>query len=406
MNQKSRWWPWKVAIFLLGATCLSYFDRQAFNVVAPTVREELQLDNAQLGLLMSAFFYAYGAMHLFVGFFLDRFNIRFVYAIFVGLWSLAQMFTGFARSIWSLCTARIALGIFEAAGQPGAARILSRILPAKDRSFANGIMMSGGSLGYVLAPLVMMPLAERGIWRTGFVVVGFVGLAWAAAWLLWFRPSAEVLKPKPKTERVKADEWGVIFRSPKFWSCAIGAVFAIPIIHAVSAWTATYFNQAWGMEVNLRLGIYLVLTGVGRDLGFIAGGGAVSYLIKTGLAVGRARKTVLVASALLMASVAFVPLVPKMWMAIVIFMLLEVGRAAYGANFLAFNQDIAPGRVGSIAGWMGAIGAFSGGLLTWLIGVLSRGSGFSIPLVIVAIYAVLGTIPLLVVDWDRREERA
>lgn len=70
MNAASRWWPWKVALFLLGATALSYLDRQALNVVAPIVQRELGLDNAELGFLMSVFLYSYGAMHLFVGFFL------------------------------------------------------------------------------------------------------------------------------------------------------------------------------------------------------------------------------------------------------------------------------------------------------------------------------------------------
>ena len=44
MNAESRWWPWKVSLFLLGATALSYLDRQALNVVAPIVQKELALD--------------------------------------------------------------------------------------------------------------------------------------------------------------------------------------------------------------------------------------------------------------------------------------------------------------------------------------------------------------------------
>lgn len=403
MKIESRWWPWKVSIFLMGATALSYLDRQALNVVAPLIQQEMALDNAELGFLMSVFLYSYGAMHLFVGFFLDRFNIRLVYAAFVALWSLAQMTTGLARDFVSLCSARVGLGVFEAAGQPGAARIISRILPAKDRSFANGIMMSGGSLGALLAPVIMIALASTVGWRTGFVVLGGAGLVWALGWVLWFRPPAHVLKgpAKRNEEQTEADRWSVILRSPKFWACIAGAAFSIPIIHVVSAWTATYFVQQWSLEVNLRLGGYLFLTGLGRDLGFIAGGGAVTLLARKGFAVGRARKMVLVVSMLLMVGVGAVPWAPGVWVAVLLIMLLEVGRASYGANFLAFNQDIAPGRVGTIAGWMGAVGAFSGGLLVWAIGVISKGSGFTIPFLIIASLAVLGTVPLLVVDWEK-----
>lgn len=56
MNSQTRWWPWTVCLVLLMATALSYLDRQALSVVAPVVRGELEFDNAQLGLLLSAFF--------------------------------------------------------------------------------------------------------------------------------------------------------------------------------------------------------------------------------------------------------------------------------------------------------------------------------------------------------------
>ncbi len=402
MNTQRKYWPWKVSLFLLGATALSYLDRQALSVVAPRVAKELDLSNSELGVLLSVFFYSYGAMHLFVGFFLDRFNIRFVYALFVALWSIAQMFTGLAQGFVSICAARIGLGMFEAAGQPGAARIIARILPAKDRSFANGIMMSGGSLGALLAPILMIWMANRFGWRTGFVILGALGLVWAAAWVFWFRPTAEVLyghasRSKPLT---KADQWNVIFRNQKFWACVSGAVFAIPIIHIASAWTPTYFVQEWGLSLDTALAGYLFLIYLGRDFGFLAGGAAVSFLSKRGLAVGKARKWVLAMSAALMLAIAAAPWAPSVWAAVALVFLLEIGRAAYGANFLAFNQDIAPGRVGTIAGWMGAIGAFSGAFLVWLIGVLSEGAGFRVPFLIVGACSVAGVVPLLVVNWD------
>lgn len=398
-------WPWKVSVFLLGATGLSYLDRQALSVVAPQVAEELQLDNSELGLLLSVFFYSYGAMHLFVGFFLDRFNIRFVYGAFVALWSVAQMATGFAHGFLTICAARIGLGTFEAAGQPGAARIIARVLPAKDRSLANGIMMSGGSLGALLAPVLMIWMANRWGWRTGFVVLGLLGVVWAAAWVAWFRPPPEVLggaqaQGQPLTE---ADRWDVVFRNPKFWACFAGAMFGIPIIHIASAWTPTYFVQEWGMSLDAALAGYLFLIYLGRDLGFLSGGAAVSFLTSRGVRVGRARKIILGVSTPLMLSIAAVPWAPTVWTAVALIFLLEIGRAAYGTNFLAFNQDIAPARVGTIAGWMGAVGSFSGAFLVWLIGFLSEDGGFRIPFLLVGGCALAGVLPLLLTNWDLDE---
>jgi ACS family glucarate transporter-like MFS transporter len=84
-------WTLTVSGFLLLATALSYLDCQALSVVATQTAREYQLDNAQLGLLLSAFFYAYSALHIPMGWVLDRCNIRWTYGIAVACWSLSQM---------------------------------------------------------------------------------------------------------------------------------------------------------------------------------------------------------------------------------------------------------------------------------------------------------------------------
>lgn len=396
----SRWWPWKVCVFLLFATALSYLDRQALSIAAPVIREELNLDNGQLGLLLSAFFYAYSLMHLGVGWILDRFNIRVTYPLFVLAWSVAQGAAGLAGGFGSLFAARVFLGGFEAAGQPGAARIIAAIIPKENRSLANGLMMSGGSIGAIIAPALMITLVNTVGWRPGFMILGGFGVVWALAWLLWFRPEAGLLDRARKASS-GADDWSVILRNPRFWACAAGAAFAIPIIHISSSWIPTYFVQQWNMPFGAGLGFYLVIIYLGLDLGFLGGGAAVSLLVRKGLAVGRARKIVMAASTLLMLGVAAVSWMPSAGYAVALVFALNLGRASWGANFLAFNQDIAPGRVGLMAGIMGCIGAFSGALLVWAIGIISKASGFTVPFLMIGALAVLGMLPIALVDWDK-----
>lgn len=177
-------------------------------------------------------------------------------------------------------------------------------------------------------------------------------------------------------------------------------MFGIPILHISSSWVPTFFVQEWKLPLAAGLGVYLFLIYLGLDVGFICGGAAVSLLVRRGLPVGRARKVVLVISTALMLAAAAAPWAPSVRAAVGMVFLLNAGRASYGANFLAFNQDIAPRRVGMMAGVMGAIGAFSGALLVWAIGVISKAGGFKLPFLIVGGLAVLGVIPLLVVRWD------
>lgn len=153
--------------------------------------------------------------------------------------------------------------------------------------------------------------------------------------------------------------------------------------------------------MNRDLALSLLLIYMGLDLGFLLGGAAVRFLIHRGLQVGAAQKRILLVATLFMLSIVAVPWAPTPWAAVVLVLLTNMGRAAYGAIFLAFNQDIAAGRVGTLAGVMGSIGSLSGALLIWLIGIVSNiAGGFTLPFLVMGVLAVLGVLPLLLVHWD------
>lgn len=402
-QQLSKRWPWMVCIVLMLATFLSYIDRNAFGIVAPEIKDEFSWDNETMGKLFSAFFWAYGLMHLFVGFFLDRFNIRFTYGIFVFFWSLSQILMGFARSFAGIFATRFSLGIFEAAAQPGGARIIARIIPRKDRTLANSILISGGSIAASLAPVIVIAMNNHIGWRWAFVTLGGLGIVWTIFWLLWFKPPEHVLKGTVdgKKELTDADRWGNILRNPKFWVCISGAVLVIPIIHIVYSWITLYFVQTWNLDLKVDLAVYLLLAGLGFELGLYTTGGTVSYFARRGLAVGRLRKYVLVFAALCMLTISFLTYSPTPLFAVFLFFLLNIGRAAFGTIFLSFNQEISKARVGFVAGLMGAIGSFSGAALVYLIGQISKGGNFSTTFFMVGLMGCLGCLPFLFINWDK-----
>ena len=52
---------------------------------------------------------------------------------------------------------------------------------------------------------------------------------------------------------------------------------------------------------------------------------------------------------------------------------------------------------------MGCIGAFSGALLVWAIGMISKSAGFTMPFLMIGALAVLGMIPIRSVHWDTKD---
>jgi hypothetical protein len=198
------------------------------------------------------------------------------------------------------------------------------------------------------------------------------------------------------------DSWKIILRNPKFWVCVSGALFTIPIIHILGAWLPTYFVQQWHMKLNVDLAIYITLIYIGFDLSMIGTGFIIKSLCSKGIGPGKARKYVLVFAALCMGVIGLISKSPTPLVAVGFAFLLNVGRAAFGSIFLSFNQEISAARVGAISGIMGGIGALSGTFFVFLIGVISKSGGFTVPFYIISILSVAGTLPLLMINWDKQ----
>ncbi len=150
-------WKWWLAIVLFLATVLTYLDRQTMSLCAPMITKEFQLSNEQYGQLVAAFRWAYALLHIPAGYLADRVPIRLVYALAVGLWSLAGTAGAVVWGFRQLLITRAVLGVGEAFNWPCATRIVANVLPPSDRGLGSGIFNSGAAVGSLIAPLIITP---------------------------------------------------------------------------------------------------------------------------------------------------------------------------------------------------------------------------------------------------------
>src|SRR5881392_970240 len=94
-----RWW---LLALLFTAMLISYVHRGAFSVAAPFMATELHLSKAEIGVILSAFFWVYAFMQVPAGWVVDRFGVRRAYSLGFIFWSLASTFTGFGVGMASL----------------------------------------------------------------------------------------------------------------------------------------------------------------------------------------------------------------------------------------------------------------------------------------------------------------
>jgi len=203
VSNARRWW---VVILLFTASFINYLDRATISFALPVIAADFGLSPALKGMLLSAFFWSYCLMQIPTGLLSDRFNLRWVYMGAFTLWSLAQGFTGLARSLSILILLRILLGVGESIYLPGGTKIVSMLFAKKERGLPCGVFDFGTRVGLALGGLLIPSMIARFGWRAVFVVVGFSALLWVIPWLAVFpakipttpreiRPSDE---PRPR----------------------------------------------------------------------------------------------------------------------------------------------------------------------------------------------------------------
>ena len=126
-------------LLLLGLSVfINYVDRGNLSIAAPILKDELGLSAANLGLLLSAFFWTYACLLPFAGWLVDRFNVNWVLAAGFALWSCATAATGMVHALSALFMLRLLLGTGESVAYPSYSKIIALHFPEEHQAWRLG----------------------------------------------------------------------------------------------------------------------------------------------------------------------------------------------------------------------------------------------------------------------------
>ena len=136
-----------VLAFALVVTAISYLDRVCISMNTPFMQKDLHLSDVQMGLVFSAFTFAYAVFEIPAGWLADRFGPRLMMARVVLWWSLMTVVTGLVGGFISLLCVQFLFGMGEAGVFPGLSRAFSRWLPESWRGNAFGLAIMTALIG-------------------------------------------------------------------------------------------------------------------------------------------------------------------------------------------------------------------------------------------------------------------
>lgn len=274
-----------VALMAFTFGCL-FFDRLALNFIVPFVAKDLLLSNTQIGLLAAGLSLTWAFSSYFTTAWSEANNknkITFVGAVF--LFSLCSFGSGLAIGFVTLLLARLVMGFAEGPVIPLAQTFVERESSPNRLGVNVGILQAVGSalFGSILAPVILVQIAENMGWRSAFYIAGVPGLIMGLIAWFYLKPSTTESRGTKEDTAFNFSEllqyhnirWGIAVAC-----CVFGWWFAtLPFI-------AKYFTDVQGMSPDQ----------MGMTMGLLGVAGLVSSIIIPGLSdkIGR-KKALLIA---------------------------------------------------------------------------------------------------------------
>jgi MFS family permease len=350
------------------------------------LQDELSLSSAQVGVLLSAFFWAYAPSQILAGWLVHRYDVRFVLAGGILLWSFATATTGLATGFASVLVFRLLLGLGESVTFPGWNLILCRHTTERERGRANGFVTSGQGFGPMVGTLFGgLAMASFG-WRAMFIGTGLITLLWLWPWIL---VSGGAMFDQPHVEAPAPVPYRTILRQRPFWGAALGQFFANYSFYFVMTWLPSFLVKAGGFTVTEMAKIAAVIFGL-YGVTMATSGAASDRWIRRGASATLVRKTFALASAagvgLTIACSAFVAPRPAVWLIGAAGIFFGVGGPMVFAIGATLAGPRAAGRWGGAQNLAGQIAGILSPLITGFI--VNRTGSFSVALIVAALSAV------------------
>ena len=255
---------------------INFIDRQLLSILQESIKADLLLSDAQLGLLTGfafALFYTFAGLP--IASLADRSNRRNIVALSLTVWSGMTAVSGLALNYGQLLAARVGVGIGEAGGSPPSHSMISDIFPPEKRASAIGFYSTGISIGILFGFLFGGWLNEFFGWRVAFFVVGVPGVLLAAVLYLTVpEPIRGLTENRASTGDSPSmlSVFKLLLSRPSFILMALGAAMNAFAGYSSSNWIASFMIRTHEMPTG-ELGSWLALIiGVGGAIGVFSSG--------------------------------------------------------------------------------------------------------------------------------------
>ena len=406
---------WAICAMLFFATAINYLDRQVLSLTFEDfIRPEFHWSDSDYGTITGIFSLFYAISMLVAGKFVDRMGTKKGFMWAIGIWSfgaclhavcgvITQGVVGLpdaealrlasggevvARIALVSSTlfifARCVLALGEAGNFPAANKAVAEYFPKRDRAFATSIFNAGSTIGALVAPFCIPPLAAKWGWEASFIIIGALGFVWMGFWqFIYKRPEENAAVNAAELSYILSDETTGVdstivaeevgtkvsifscFKYRQTWSFIVGKFMTDGVWWFFLFWMPSYLKLTYGLsstdsQFQWALGLLYLIVMIS-----IFGG----YLPT--LFIDKRKMDPYAGRMLSMLIFAFLPLVAlaaqplahvSMWWPVILIGIAGAAHQSWSANLFSTIGDMFPktmiATITGIGGMAGGIGSF------------------------------------------------
>lgn len=390
-------------------TCINYVDRSSIGLLVTRFGTDIGISTKEYGYISSLLLLAYTVSQSVSGRLYDRFGARVGFSVSIIVWCAAAMAHSLMTGAISFAICSFCLGFGEAGNWPGAAKVVAEWFPQRERAIGMAIFNGGSSMGGVLAPLLVAGLLEPRVgWRMTFVIIGALGFVWLAAWLAIYRPlfqhphltqdeRALIREGQPAltVEDVRPVSLRSLLVHKETWAILLARFFVDPIWWLYLLWLPTYLKDVRHFSLK-DIGISAWFPYLAAAVGALFGGWLSGRLMRAGMTVNAARKTIFCVSACMMPFGIFAARAQSAQTAVLCIAVVLFGFQMWISNVQTLPSDYFSHRsVGVVAGMGGTAAGIASLLFNLMTAPLAHRFGYGFVLTTAGVLAPIGLIVLL-----------
>jgi MFS transporter, ACS family, hexuronate transporter len=353
------------------ATTINYIDRQIIGLLKPTLEKEFNWSEQDYANIVFWFQVMYAVGYVLAGRFVDRVGSKIGYGVSVFCWSVAAVAHAFVKSTVGFNVVRGALGFAEGGNFPAAIKAIAEWFPVRERSLASGIMISGTTVGPILAPGIVLWIADSYSWQMSFIITGSLGFVWLVVWQIFYnKPEENKYVHSSELKYITGDHaqetkdkvpLKVLLSRKATWGFFLATFLTDPVWWFYLFWLPSFLTSK-GMpktELIFPLTIVYAVTAVLS----IAGGWLSSYFIRRGWTVNRSRKTTMMICVALALPVVLIRFSDDIWLSVMIIAVAAAAQTVWKGVLLTTVADQFPKKAVSSVTGIGGLGGAIGGML-------------------------------------------